>query len=274
MTTAHAVHAAHVRLFRSLHTPSAPLALANAWDAASARVVEAAGAPAVATTSAGVAWALGSVDGDTLDRDRALAALAQVTAAVTVPVTADLEGGYGAGPAEVGATVTRALAAGVAGINLEDGTRIPADFATRLTAARDAADETGTDLFLNARIDTYLLGLGAPEHRLTETLTRAHRYVAAGADGIFVPGVTDPATISALAAEIPVPLNVMAGPGVPSVAELGRLGVARVSLGSGVAQAAYGVAGRAARELLAGGTYDALEDAVPYPEMQGLLAAR
>ncbi|WP_371787527.1 isocitrate lyase/PEP mutase family protein [Streptomyces albidoflavus] len=274
MTTAHAVHAAHVRLFRSLHTPSAPLALANAWDAASARVVETAGAPAVATTSAGVAWALGSVDGDTLDRDRALAALAQVTAAVTVPVTADLEDGYGAGPAEVGATVTRALAAGVAGINLEDGTRTPADFATRLTAARTAADKAGTDLFLNARIDTYLLGLGAPEHRLTETLTRAHHYVAAGADGIFVPGVTDPATISALAAEIPVPLNVMAGPGAPSVAELGRLGVARVSLGSGVAQAAYGVAGRAARELLAGGTYDALADAVPYPEMQGLLAGR
>ncbi|MFE7497969.1 isocitrate lyase/phosphoenolpyruvate mutase family protein [Streptomyces albidoflavus] len=274
MTTADAVHAAHVRLFRSLHTPSAPLALANAWDAASARVVEAAGAPAVATTSAGVAWALGSVDGNSLDRDRALAALAQVTAAVTVPVTADLEDGYGAGPAEVGATVTRALAAGVAGINLEDGTRTPADFATRLTAARTAADKAGTDLFLNARIDTYLLGLGAPEHRLTETLNRAHRYVAAGADGIFVPGVTDPATISALAAEIPVPLNVMAGPGAPSVAELGRLGVARVSLGSGVAQAAYGVAGRAARELLAGGTYDALADAVPYPEMQGLLAAR
>ncbi|WP_103539630.1 isocitrate lyase/phosphoenolpyruvate mutase family protein, partial [Streptomyces sp. SM9] len=190
------------------------------------------------------------------------------------PVTADLEDGYGAGPAEVGATVTRALAAGVAGINLEDGTRIPADFAARLTAARTAADKAGTDLFLNARIDTYLLGLGAPEHRLTETLTRAHHYVAAGADGIFVPGVTDPATISALAAEISVPLNVMAGPGAPSVAELGRLGVARVSLGSGVAQAAYGVAGRAARELLAGGTYDALEDAVPYPEMQGLLAAR
>lgn len=193
MTTAHAVHAAHVRLFRSLHTPSAPLALANAWDAASARVVEAAGAPAVATTSAGVAWALGSVDGNSLDRDRALAALAQVTAVVTVPVTADLEDGYGAGPAEVGATVTRALAAGAAGINLEDGTRSPADFATRLTAARDAADKAGTDPFLNARIDTYLLGLGAPEHRLTETLTRAHHYVAAGADGIFVPGVTDPA---------------------------------------------------------------------------------
>ncbi|MFE0219304.1 isocitrate lyase/phosphoenolpyruvate mutase family protein, partial [Streptomyces albidoflavus] len=202
------------------------------------------------------------------------APLAPVTAAVTVPVTADLEDGYGADPAEVASTVTRALAAGVAGINLEDGTLTPADFATRLTAARTAADKAGTDLFLNARIDTYLLGLGAPEHRLTETLNRAHRYVAAGAGGIFVPGVTDPATISALAAEIPVPLNVMAGPGAPSVAELGRLGVARVSLGSGVAQAACGVAGRAARELLAGGTYDALADAVPYPEMQGLLAAR
>lgn len=243
MTTA---HAAHVRLFRSLHTPSAPLALANAWDAASARVVEAAGAPALATTSAGVAWALGSPDGNTLDRDRAVAALAQVTAAVTVPVTADLE----------------------------DGTRPPADFAAHLTTARTAADEAGTDLFLNARIDTYLLGLGTPEHRLTETLPRAHGYVAAGADGIFVPGVTDPGTIRALAAEIPVPLNVMAGPGAPSVAELGRLGVARVSLGSGVAQAAYAAARRGVRELLDGGTYEALAEAVPYPEMQGLLAAR
>ncbi|MGA5427611.1 isocitrate lyase/PEP mutase family protein [Streptomyces koyangensis] len=271
MTTA---HAAHVRLFRSLHTPSAPLALANAWDAASARVIEAAGAPAVATTSAGVAWSLGSQDGNTLDRDRALAAVAQVTAAVTVPVTADLEDGYGDSPAEVGSTVTRALAAGVAGINLEDGTRAPADFAARLTAARDAAGKAGADLFLNARIDTYLLGLGACAHRLAETLTRAHRYVAAGADGIFVPGVTDPATIRALAAEIPVPLNVMAGPGAPSVAALGRLGVARVSLGSGVAQAAYGAAGRAARELLAWGAYDALADAVPYPEMQELPAMR
>lgn len=198
------------------------MALANAGDAASARVVEAAGAPAVATTSAGVAWALGSPDDNTLDRDRALAALAQLTAAVTVPVTADLE----------------------------DGTRPPAGFAARLTTARTA------------------------EHRLTETLSRAHRYVAAGADGIFVPGVTDPATIRAPAAEIPVPLKVMAGPGAPSVAELGRLGVARVSLGSGVAQAAYAAARRAARELLDGGTYEALAEAVPYPEMQGLLAAR
>ncbi|MFD8120944.1 isocitrate lyase/phosphoenolpyruvate mutase family protein [Streptomyces albidoflavus] len=180
------------------------------------------------------------------DRDRALAALAQLTAAVTAPVTADLE----------------------------DGTRPPADFAARHTTAPTAADEAGTDLFLNARIDTYLLGLGTPEHRLTETLSRAHRYVAAGADGIFVPGVTDPATLRALAAEIPVPLNVMAGPGAPSVAELGRLGVARVSLGSGVAQAAYAAARRAARELLDGGTYEVLAEAVAYPEMQGLLAAR
>ncbi|WP_372349090.1 isocitrate lyase/phosphoenolpyruvate mutase family protein [Streptomyces sp. KL116D] len=259
-----------VHAFRALHTSDRPLALANAWDVASALVVESAGAPAIATTSAGVAWSLGRPDGDALTRDEAVAAIARIAAAVTVPVTADIETGYGDGPDDVAETVRQVVAAGAAGVNIEDGTRPPADLAARLAAARDAV---GDDLFLNARIDTYLFGLGEDGTRLKETLERAHRYVEAGADGIFVPGVTDLDTVAALAAGIPVPLNVMVGPGAPSVAEFGAVGVARVSLGSGVAQAAYTAARRAAQELLGTGGYAPLADAVDFGELNALLSA-
>ncbi|OIJ63993.1 isocitrate lyase/PEP mutase family protein [Streptomyces mangrovisoli] len=260
------------QLFRSLHTAAEPLLLANAWDVASARVIEAAGARAIATTSAGVAWSLGSPDGDTLTREQALALISRITAAVTVPVTADIEGGFGQNPSEVADTVTEVISAGAAGVNIEDGTRPPEQVAARLAAARAAADRAGSGLFLNARVDTYLFGLGAEETRLEDTLGRARVYVDAGADGVFVPGVTDTTTIAALAKNISAPLNVLAGPGAPSVAELSALGVARVSLGSSVAEAAYAVARRAAQDLFTGGGYDALTDAVPYPELNALLA--
>ena len=262
----------NARVFRSLHTAASPLALANAWDVASARVIEAAGAPAIATTSAGVAWSLGYPDGDALPRDRALELVARIVAAVAVPVTADIEGGYGTDAAAITETVTGVLAAGVAGVNIEDGARPPAELATRLAVARQTADRAGADLFLNARIDTFLFGLGDPDTRLEETLSRAHMYVDAGADGIFVPGVTDTATITALASDISVPLNVMAGPGAPAVAELGALGVARVSLGSGVAQAAYAAARRAAQELFGTGDYGSLAEAMAFPELNGLFS--
>lgn len=262
----------NARLFRSLHTRSAPLALANAWDVASARVIESVGAPAIATTSAGVAWSLGSPDGDALARDQALELISRITAAVAVPVTADIEGGYGQDAADVAETVTGVLAAGAVGVNIEDGTRTPDELVMRLDAARRAADRAGADLFVNARIDTYLLGLGDPDTRLAETLSRARRYVDAGADGVFVPGVTDSAVIAVLADDIAVPLNVMAGPGAPSVAELGAIGVARVSLGSGVAQAAYAVARRAALELAETGGYRSLADGIGFPELNALLS--
>ncbi|MFE7660830.1 isocitrate lyase/PEP mutase family protein [Streptomyces celluloflavus] len=262
----------NARLFRSLHTPTEPLALANAWDIASARVIEAAGAAAIATTSAGVAWSLGSPDGDILTRDRALEVIGRIVAAVAVPVTADIEGGYGTDAAGVAETVAGVLAAGAVGVNIEDGTRPPTELATRLATARQTADRAGADLFLNARIDTFLSGLGAPDARLKETLSRARMYVDAGADGIFVPGVTDTATIDALARGISVPLNVMAGPGTPTVAELGVLGVARVSLGSGVAQVAYAAARRAAQDLFGTGGYDSLTQGMAFPELNALLS--
>ncbi|MFE2407570.1 isocitrate lyase/phosphoenolpyruvate mutase family protein [Kitasatospora sp. NPDC059408] len=265
-------------LFHALHAPAAPLALANAWDAASARLVEAAGARAVATTSAGVAWGLGAADGNRLDRDQAIALIGRVVDAVSVPVTADIESGFGATPAEVADTVARVIDVGAVGVNIEDGfpvggsvLRPVADQCERLAATRAAADEAGVRLYVNARVDTYLFGAGPEETRLQETLDRARAYLDAGASGIFVPGVTDVDVVAALAAGIPAPLNILAGPGAPSVAELSKLGVARVSLGSAVAEAAYAVVRRVAAELAATGTYTGLTDAVDYGEFNALM---
>ncbi|MFJ7588845.1 isocitrate lyase/phosphoenolpyruvate mutase family protein [Streptomyces sp. NPDC097617] len=269
--TNHVDLAAKATAFAALHTPTTPLALANAWDVAGARIVEATGAPAIATTSAGVAWSLGSPDGDALARDRALDLVARVVCAVSVPVTADIEGGFGADPAAVGETVTGVLAAGAVGINIEDGHRDPAEQIERLAAARAAADAAGVPLYINARVDTYLRGFGESATRLDDTLARAAAYLRAGATGIFVPGVLDPDTVAELAKGIDAPLNILLGPGAPTVAAFGALGVSRVSLGSWVAEAAYAVVRRAAEELISDGTYGALAHALPYGELNSLL---
>ena len=261
-------------LFHALHHGPV-LALPNAWDVASARIVEEAGAAAVATTSGGVAWSLGAPDGHRLDRDLALELIARVAAAVSVPVTADIEDGFADDPAGVAETVRRVIAAGAVGVNLEDGTAsglLAADEqARRVAAARQAADAAGVALFINARTDVYLRGIGEPEGRFKHAVERAAAYVAAGADGIFVPGVVDRETVEALAAELDAPLNVLAGVGAPTISELAALGVARVSVGSGIAEAAYAVARRSAVELLSTGTYDALAGALTYGELNGLV---
>lgn len=260
--------------FRSLHVPGEPLVLVNAWDAASARIVAAAGARAVATTSAGVAWSLGAPDGDALGRDAAVDLVGRVVAAVPLPVTADIESGYGDTVDEVAATVRAVVAAGAVGVNVEDARhdggaplREAGEQCARLAAVRAAAEKAGMPLYVNARIDTFLRGAGGVE----ETVARAHAYLAAGADGVFVPGVVDPETVAALVAAIPAPLNVLAGPGAPPVPELARLGVARVSLGSSVAEAAYAVARRAAEEAFGTGTYAALADALDYGTLNELM---
>ncbi|MFG2043125.1 isocitrate lyase/phosphoenolpyruvate mutase family protein [Dactylosporangium sp. NPDC048998] len=261
--------------FRALHSDTQPLVLVNAWDAASARVIAAAGAPAIATTSAGVAWTLGAPDGDALSRAAALEHLARIVHAVPadLPVTADIESGFGATPADVAVTIRGVLEAGAVGINLEDtergetaGLRAVEDQQARIAAARGAADDAGVELYINARVDTYFRG--APE----ETIARAEAYLAAGATGIFVPGVADPEAIAALAKAIPAPLNVLAGPGSPPVAEFAALGVARVSLGSSVAEAAYALARRAAREAYSTGTYGALTDSYDFGELNTLMS--
>ena len=269
--------------FRALHVPGRPLVLPNAWDAASARIVEDAGASAVATTSAGLAWALGVPDGDRLDRERALEALARITATVAVPVSADIESGFAKDAAGVADTVRAVLAAGAVGVNIEDALygaeiddaayggegvlRPVAEQAERIAAAREAADAEGVPLFVNARIDTYLRGVGGVD----ATLERAAAFRAAGADGIFVPGAVEPGTVKELADGIDAPLNVLVGPGAPPVAELAALGVARVSAGSSGALAAYAVVRRAARELLDTGTYGAQTGGLGYGELNSLL---
>lgn len=258
--------------FHALHVPGTPLTLANAWDGASARIVAATGAPAVATTSAGVAWALGTADGGQVDRDRALALVRRVVDTVEVPVTADIEDGFGPDADAVAETVTQVIAAGAVGVNIEDGPRDPAELAARIAAARSAAEKAGIPLYINARIDVFLFQLGAEQDRLGETLARAERYLAAGASGIFVPGVAAPETIAELVKRIDAPLNVMVGPGAPPVADLAALGVARVSLGAAVAEAAYGLVRRAAEELARSGTYTAVEDGIPYLELNGLMS--
>jgi 2-methylisocitrate lyase-like PEP mutase family enzyme len=281
MTNQNPTHEAALA-FRALHTPGRPLVLPNAWDAASALLVEEAGAAAVATTSAGLAWDLGTADGDRLDRDRALGAVARIAAAVRVPVSADIESGYAKDAAGVGETIRAVLEAGAVGVNIEDalydgegddvgGGRGPlrpvAEQAERIAAARAAADAAGVPLFINARIDTVLRGAGGVQ----ETLERAAAFLAAGADGIFVPGAVDPETVKSLVAGVEGPLNVLVGPGAPSVAELAALGVARISAGSSIAQAAHAVVRRAARELLSAGTYDSLTGGLDYAELNTVL---
>ncbi|MBR7836241.1 isocitrate lyase/phosphoenolpyruvate mutase family protein [Actinospica durhamensis] len=264
--------------FHALHVPGAPLALANAWDVASARIVAATGASAVATTSAGVAWGLGAADGDHLARDPMLDLVRRVAAAVDVPVSADIESGFGATAAQVGETVGLVLAAGAVGVNIEDSRRDGTatlrsvdEQAERLAAARAAADLAGIPLYLNARVDVFLSRIGPESGRLDETLARAAAYLDAGASGVFVPGVCAPELIAALTAGIDAPVNVLVQPGTPSVAELARLGVARVSLGSAVAEAAYGLVQRAARELAQSGTYTSVARAIDFGELNELM---
>jgi 2-methylisocitrate lyase-like PEP mutase family enzyme len=269
------------RHFRSLHQRGAPLVLPNAWDVASARLVEHAGAAAIATTSAGASWGLGASDGEQVDRDRALDLIARVVAAVQIPVTADIEGGYAEKPSDLAETVQGVRSAGAVGVNLEDADhggaaplRTAAAQSERIAAAREAADAQSAPLFINARVDTYLFAVGDPDGRLDATLDRARAYVRAGADGIFVPGVTDPVIVSALVDGIDAPVNVMAGPGAPTIAELAGLGVARISLGPALAQAAYAVVRRSAEELLSTGTYSALSDALEFGDIDALLGSR
>jgi 2-methylisocitrate lyase-like PEP mutase family enzyme len=264
--------------FRALHMPGRPLVLPNAWDTASARIVAEAGAAAVATTSAGLAWDLGTADGDRLDRKRALAAVARIAAAVRVPVSADIESGYAPDAEGVGDTVRAVLGAGAVGVNIEDALhtegagslRPVGEQAERIAAARAAADATGVPLFVNARVDTFLRGAGG----VAETLERAAAFLAAGADGVFVPGAVDPVTVKALVEGIEGPLNVLVGPGAPSVAALAALGVARVSAGSSIAQAAHALVRRAARELLGTGTYGTLAETFDYAGLNTLMTSR
>jgi len=267
-------------IFAGLHRSGAPLLLANAWDVASAITIVSAGAKAIATTSAGVAWSLGVPDGADLGAERTAAVIERITAAVGVPVSADIEAGYGPAPDAVAATMTAVIQAGAVGVNLEDRSGRdesplfePAEQAERLAAARAAADRLAVPVWINARTDVFLAGVGPAEQRLQATLERAAAYAAAGADSLFVPGLIDLEAIAELAAG-PLPVAVMVWAGAPTVSELASAGAVRISLGAAIAQAAYAVAARATRELLVNGTYDSTADGIPYDKTNDALASR
>lgn len=255
--------------FRDLHA-SGLLILPNAWDAGSAAIMASLGAKAIATTSAGVAWGLGWPDGDFLPADRAVQACADIVrAAGGLPVSVDFEGGYSDDPATVAALAKRLVAAGAAGINIEDAGGPAEALAAKIAAIRAAV---GPDLFINARCDLWLRGVGEAGGRVAEAARRAAVYAAAGADGFFAPGLTDPEGISVLTKAVSLPVNLLAMPGLPDGSELARLGVRRLSAGSGLTSAAYGRALRLARDFLNDGASGPMgEDALSWGEMNALM---
>ncbi|RIK91561.1 MAG: isocitrate lyase/phosphoenolpyruvate mutase family protein [Proteobacteria bacterium] len=259
--------------FRALHAKGELLLLPNAWDAASARLFEAAGARAIATTSAGLAWSCGWPDGNALPIRVYAAALEAIARVVGVPISADAEGGYAGDPRAAGEHVAALVGAGAVGINLEDGGDPPELLCAKIDAVKSAAARAGVDLFVNARTDVVLRALVPPERALEETLARGRRYRDAGADGLFVPKLAETDAIRTIAAEIDLPLNLLVVPGLAPPAALRALGVRRVSAGSSIAATAYGVARRAARAFLDEGRHDAmLEGALPYGELNALFA--
>ena len=251
----------HAERLRALHRTPPMLVLPNAWDAASARLIEAEGFLAIATTSAGVAAALGYPDGGIVPTNEMLEAIVRIARAVNLPVTADIEHAYGATPAAVADVVLRVIAAGAVGINLEDCVPGASDLeplalqTDKIKAIVKASTKAGVRVVINARTDGFLRGFGAPETRLGVAIERGKAFLEAGADCVFVPGVRDAATIGALVKGIGGPVNVLAVDGSPSIAELEALGVARVSLGSGPMRATLAVLRDIARELKRTGTY-------------------
>ncbi|HEY6301977.1 MAG TPA: isocitrate lyase/phosphoenolpyruvate mutase family protein [Terriglobales bacterium] len=265
--------------FRRLHRGPAVLILPNAWDVASARVFEDAGFPAIATTSAGIAFSLGYPDGQRIPREEMLARIGRIARAVHVPVTADVEAGYGSTPEDAAKTTRELIKAGVAGMNLEDASGRPdqplADLqlaVEKIEAAREAAMQMHAQIVVNARTDVYLLPGGNPDADYSEALRRLVAFRDAGADCVFAPGLKDAETIGRLVKTIECPLNILAGVGTPSIPELAKLGVARVSVGSGPMRATLGLLRRIAEELKTSGTYSAMEGAVHYADVDKLLA--
>ncbi len=262
-----ATQAEKAEILRSLHRGPEILLLANAWDCASARIVEEAGFPAIATTSAGMANALGYADGEHIPAAEMLAAVARIARCVRVPVTADLEAGYG----DVAATTAGMVAAGAVGLNLEDAGGDAGEHAARVATVRRVGGEMGVHVVINARTDLYLNQIGEAGSRFERACERLRAYIRAGADCVFVPGVTDEETIRRFVEALRFPLNVLAMAGTPPIGRLQEMGVARVSVGSAMARATLGLTRRIAQELKSEGTYEAmLQGAIPYVELNRL----
>lgn len=281
--------AVRAEFFRAMHGGPHLLMLPNAWDAISARIVVAAGYSAVATTSGGVAWALGYADGEAAPWDEVVAATARISRAVAVPVTADIEGGYGETPEAVGRSIGDIINAGAVGVNLEDGLRpgqhppgsqpsesppirTIEDAAQRIRAAREVANAAGVPIVINARTDLYIKNIGDEESRFDEAVARGRAYLAAGADCIYPIALRDPDTIGRLVKALQAPVNIMVRAGLPGIAELEALGVKRASTATALPLAAMGVVRQLIEQMRATHRFDALHPAMTHAEAQQLLA--
>ncbi len=267
---------------RKLHQGPDLLVLVNIWDVASARVIEDLGFPAVATSSAAIANSLGYPDGERISRGEMLETVSRIAAAVSVPVTADMEAGYAATPEEMEDTARELVVSGAVGLNLEDGydnesqlvdVRLQVE---KIEAVREIGERAEVPLVINARTDAYWLKDGGdPKAHFAEAVRRAKAYREAGADCIFVPGLRDPEQIRQFLYESPGPLNILAGAGVPPLDELRKAGVRRVSLGSGPYRAALGIVMRIGKALREAGTYTLMtEYNIPYADLNELVGAK
>lgn len=267
---------------RKLHHGPRTLVLPNVWDVASARVVEELGYPAVATSSAGVAFALGYPDGQRVSRDAMLEVVARIARSVRVPVTADMEAGYGTTVEDMAETAKALVAAGAVGLNLEDVTgdtessQVETELQVRkIRMIREVSAKLGVPLVINARTDIYLMPIGPEATRFERTVERLRAYRDATADCLFAPGLSDRGTIEKLVKAVAAPLNILASAGCPTLTELEKIGVARVSVGSGMMRATLGLVRRIGKELMEAGTFSALfEGAVPFAEVNRLLGRR
>jgi 2-methylisocitrate lyase-like PEP mutase family enzyme len=269
--------------FRKMHDRSRILVLPNAWDVASAKIFEAAGFRAVATTSSGVANSLGYPDGEAIPRDEMLAVVARIARGLEVPLSADIEAGYASDLEALKATIRAVIEAGAVGINFEDSMKgganelFPVETAlARIKAVRETATAAGVPIVINARTDVFLHAIGDKTSRFDHTVSRANAYLGAGADCVFVPGPAAAELIGKLTAAIQGPINVMVLPGMPSAPELEKLGVARVSMGGGPARAALTEVRRVAEELFRSGTYSRFTapDLISHMDMNTLVARK
>jgi 2-methylisocitrate lyase-like PEP mutase family enzyme len=273
--------AAKAERFRAMHHTGKVLLLPNAWDVASARMFEQAGVSAIATTSAGIAFSLGYPDGERISRGEMLSVVARIATRVALPVSADVETGYGDRPEDAAETAGELIEAGAVGLNLEDGrardggqnplAELPLQL-EKISAVREVASRLKVPLVLNARTDVYLREVGEASDRFDEARRRLSAYRDGGADCLFVPGLRDLATIARLVSALGFPVNILGGPGSPSISDLEKVGVARVSLGSAPMRATLGLARRIAEELSTIGTYGTLHGAPSHAEINALLA--
>lgn len=254
------------------------LLLPNVWDAMSAMLFVGAGFDALATTSGGVAWALGYPDGEKAPWSEIVAATARIVRSVQVPVTADIETGYGTTPAEVGARVAEIISTGVVGINLEDGLHGPMrtidDAAARLRAAREAARQEGVPIVLNARCDIFHVQHGEESTRFASTVERCKAYLSAGADCVYPFGLRDPETIAAFVKAINAPVNITGRAGMPNAAALERIGVARITIASAPTLVVMTAIQKLAAELRTTGGFEMLLATLRHPDAQKLFSIK